>query len=62
MGSYLWLEGQTLQDIQQVAHLMAKVTYVRELLMDVGEAEGHLEGEDITQFIKSLSLETLPIQ
>jgi hypothetical protein len=30
--------------------------------MDVGEAEGHLEGEDITQFIKSLSLENLPIQ
>jgi hypothetical protein len=38
MGSYLWLEGQTLQDVQRVARLMAKVTYVRELLMDVGEA------------------------
>jgi hypothetical protein len=62
MGSYLWLEGQTLQDVQRVTRLMAKVTYVRELLMDVGEAGDHLEGEDITQFIQSLSPENLSIQ
>jgi hypothetical protein len=62
MGSYLWLEGQTLQDVQRVVRLIAKVTYVRELLMDVGEAGGHLEGEDITRFIQSLAPENLSIQ
>jgi hypothetical protein len=35
MGLYLWLKEQSLQDVQWAFLLMAKDTYVRDMLMDL---------------------------
>jgi hypothetical protein len=59
---HLWLEGDTLRDVHRVARLIAKDSWIKELVLDVGGRGCDLHGDAIQRFLKSPSPENLPIQ
>ena len=59
---HLYLEGGILRDVQRVARLIARESWIKELFLDVGDRGCELRDDAIPRFLKSPSPERLPIQ